>query len=197
MINWIYWNIFLGFFLAISCMLNGYAQHVGVIDFDEKKWVDMRTKRRIRQTKRFLRKSEVYIILDEREVRARYDGDRRLVIEKINDMERELLCNRKILLVQFRRGKACFYAPLPNGFCWLERIDGLMIYSIYTEIPWWEFLSEGWWKFLGRRYYRTCFRIFATGFDVPLVSCAFYNGEFDSEIEFMRQLPCPRIGFSN
>jgi len=190
--------IHLNFFLIFSCILNGYAQYVGVIDFGEKKeWIDKRTKRRIRQTKRFLRKWEVYVILDGREVRARYDGDRRLVIEKINDVERELLCNRKILLVQFRRGKSCFYAPLPNGFCWLECIDGLMIYSIYTEIPWWQFLSEGWCKILGRSYYRIDFHIFATGFVVPLIPCEHYNGEFDNEIEFLREPPCPRIKFSN
>lgn len=131
----------------------------------------------VRRTKKILNKYDLYLILNEKEVKIDFN-DSIMKIENITIDDKDFLRKQEFILVKFLKNKYCFYSLLPNGFFLYSSIKELIIYNS-SKIC---ILKINKHRHLALNFlYVSHGRSF--GIPISLIPCYEYKGEYDYGME--------------
>jgi len=111
--------------LFFSCLVYGQCAIRAKITFIYDKEI-------VKETKRFLRRYKIFILVDGEEVGVRLIGDSVLCLRDTSFEKIAHIRDKDFLVMFFRRGKECFCQEFPNAFFVYDRLSGLQIFRLHV-----------------------------------------------------------------
>lgn len=123
--NFLFFVLFYMLFLFCSCLVYGQCAIRAKITFIYDKEI-------VKETKRFLRRYEIFILVDGEEVGVKLIGDSVLCLMDTSFEKITYIRDKEFLVMIFRRGKECFCQEFPNAFFVYGRLSGLQIFRLHV-----------------------------------------------------------------